>query len=99
MPVVHPGGASTGFEFCRKGERARKQRQKHKEKERKALTWPGVTQVQGARTLRAVSDTQRARRARLGRGGLIPTGGAGLQSACRAIYRFFFLFAGLRVDL
>ena len=55
--------------------------------------------MQGARTLRAVSDTQRARRARLGRGGLLPTGGAGLQSACRAIYRFFFLFAGLRVDL
>lgn len=61
MPVVHPGGASTGFELCRRGERERKQRQKHKEKERKALTWPGVTQVHGARTLRAVSDTERVR--------------------------------------
>lgn len=36
-----------------------KQRQKHKEKERKALTWPGVKQVHGARTLRRVSDKYR----------------------------------------
>lgn len=39
-------GVSNGFELCRKWERERN-RQKHKEKERKALTWPGVKQVQG----------------------------------------------------
>lgn len=43
----------------REGER---QRQKHKEKERKALTWPGVKQVKGARTLRRVSDKYRVQR-------------------------------------
>ena len=61
--------------------------------------------MQGARTLRAVSDTQRVRRARLRSGW-----GAGRAASNRwgraavrmqgyiQIFFFFFLFAGLRVD-
>lgn len=59
LSVRQLSGVSSGFELCRKWREGEKQRQKHKEKERKALTWPGVKQVHGARTLRRASDTQR----------------------------------------